>query len=139
MRLSAGLSRLSVSITSGGAVATAVAASSAVDALSTAAIGVVGAGCIAHCCGSCQPECDQIFHMAPLRIISWVLAASESINKVFITDFYRVSIRFPQRSIYHQGISSSILSFLSEGANALPLSIEWPVGCAGTILPNRTE
>jgi hypothetical protein len=24
-----------------------------------------------------------------------VLAASESINKVFITDFYRVSIRFP--------------------------------------------
>ena len=76
MRVSAGLSRLSVSITSGGAVATAVAAGSAVDALSIAAIGIVGAGCIAHCCGSCQPECDQIFHMAPLRIISWVLAAS---------------------------------------------------------------
>lgn len=75
MRVSAGLSRLSVSITSGGAVATAVAAGSAVDALSAAAIGVVGAGCIAHCCGSCQPEGDQIFHMAPLRIISWVLAA----------------------------------------------------------------
>ena len=65
LRLSAGLSRLSVSVASGGAVATAVAAGSAVDALSAAAIGVVGAGCIAHCCGSCQPECDQIFHMAP--------------------------------------------------------------------------
>jgi hypothetical protein len=75
MRLSAGLSRLSVSITSGGAVATAVAAGSAVDALSTAAIGVVGAGSVNQRGCDCQPECDQIFHMAPLRIISWVLAA----------------------------------------------------------------
>ena len=75
MRVSAGLSRLSVSITSGIAV-TAVAAGGAIDALSIAAIGVVGAGCVAHSCGSCQPECDEIFHMAPLRIISRVLAAS---------------------------------------------------------------
>jgi hypothetical protein len=58
MRVSAGLSRLSVSITSGGAVATAVAAGSAIDALSTAAISVVSTGCVAHSCGSCQPECD---------------------------------------------------------------------------------
>jgi|688.fasta_scaffold451037_2 hypothetical protein len=77
MRVSAGLSRLSVSITSGIAV-TAVAAGGAIDALSIAAIGVVGAGCVAHSCGSCQPECDEIFHMAPLRIISRVLAASDS-------------------------------------------------------------
>lgn len=46
MRVSAGLSRLSVSITSGGAVIPAIAAGGAVDALSIAAIGIVGAGSV---------------------------------------------------------------------------------------------
>ena len=64
LRLDAGLSRLSVSVASGITV-TAIAAGSAVDALSIAAISAVGTGCIAHSCGSCQPECDEIFHMAP--------------------------------------------------------------------------
>jgi len=44
----------------------AIAAGGAVDALSVAAIGVVGTGCVAHCCGSCQPNGDDVFHMAPL-------------------------------------------------------------------------
>jgi hypothetical protein len=75
MRVSAGLSRLSV-LVAGSITVTSIAAGGAVDALSIAAIGIVGAGCVAHSCGSCQPECDEIFHMAPLRIISRVLAAS---------------------------------------------------------------
>jgi hypothetical protein len=46
MRLSAGLSRLSVSITSGGAVIPAIAAGSAVDASALVAKRIVGAGSV---------------------------------------------------------------------------------------------
>jgi hypothetical protein len=52
LRLDAGLSRLSVSITSGITVP-AIAAGGAVNALSATAIGIVGASCVAHSCGSC--------------------------------------------------------------------------------------
>lgn len=64
LRLSAGLSRLSVLVASGVAIIT-IAAGSAVDALSIAAIGIVGTGSVNQRGCDCQPEGDKIFHMAP--------------------------------------------------------------------------
>lgn len=75
MRVSAGLSRLSVSVASGIAV-TSIAAGGAVDTTIRATVAIVSTGSVNQRGCDCQPECDEIFHMAPLRIISWVLAAS---------------------------------------------------------------
>jgi hypothetical protein len=64
MRVSAGLSRLSVLVASGITV-TSIAAGGAVDTTIRAAVAVVGAGSVNQRGCDYQPEGDEIFHMAP--------------------------------------------------------------------------
>jgi len=64
MRVSAGLSRLSVLVASSIAV-TSIAAGGAVDAAIRAAVAVVGTGSVNQRGCDYQPEGDEIFHMAP--------------------------------------------------------------------------